>query len=320
MLYNYVGFNPHSHVKSYCAVLGASFTKIHFDVLKIICVLDGSIVVSDSFSDYLLKQNEIHIVNPTYPYFIHESQSNTDASTLLVVEIDMPHYTSFFPDFNKSVYFTCTVDPKNLLFEEYLTYLRFLMSKIYFLYNESNTQATTELDDAAKRLISFLLNHFDSYIFELDDVGNCKIVLNTNAKEPYDPSRIYRIIDYIYDHFDEDIKLEDIAELEYLSTSHISRYIKKTSGLSFSEHLSMARCEQAEKLLVTTSHSIDTIAEKVGFANRQHLNINFKRWFNLPPSQYKKRYLKRKIEAETQNDTVDYDKVMPILQNYLEQP
>lgn len=315
MFEEYIGFKLRTRVKANCVLLGISPMKIHNSILKIICVLDGNIIISDSFSDYLLTQNDIHIVNPTYPYYIHEAEPDCE-STLLLIEIDLEYYKRFFAEITDNLYFTCNVESANLLYNEYLQYVRFLLAKIFFLYHEKEP-SETELEKVTKELIAFLLQYFQHYIFEQDESHNYKILLNTAMKTPYDPRCIYRIIDYIYDHYQEKIKLEDLAQKEFLSTSYLSRYIKKASGLSFSDHVSMARCERAEELLITTNKTLDMIAAEVGFANRQHLTTYFKRWFKLSPSAYRKHFVTTSQARSDRSSTVDYDKVIPIIRSYL---
>lgn len=316
MFEEYMGFKHPAKVKAGCSRLGVTHARIHLSNLKIICVLDGSIIVSDSFSDYLLKEDDIHIVNPTYPYYFHEADENYK-STLLVVEIDLEYYKRFFSEITDNLYLTCHMDPHNHIFDEYLKYIRFLLAKIFFTCVQKEPNEV-ELETMTKTLLSFLLEYFQHYILKKDDSGDFKILLNTELKMPYDPKRIYRIIDYIYDHLHEKLKLEDIAEKEYLSTWYLSRYIKETSGLSFSEHLSMARCERAEELLITTSKTIDNIALEVGLANRQHLTTQFKRWFKLSPSRYRKRFLEGSGGKREEEESIDFEKIIPILQSYLE--
>jgi AraC-like DNA-binding protein len=107
------------------------------------------------------------------------------------------------------------------------------------------------------------------------------------ADDPY-YNRIYDIIDYIYENFRRKIRLGDIAKREFLSIYYLSRYIKKACGLSFSELVAIARCEEAERLLGSTNRTVDEIALEVGFANRKHLTIYFKNWFHMTPSEYRR--------------------------------
>lgn len=73
-----------------------------------------------------------------------------------------------------------------------------------------------------------------------------------------------------------------------MSIYYLSRYIKKACGMSFSELVTIARCEEAERLLGSTNKTIDEIALEVGFSNRKHFTTYFKNWFQKTPTEYRK--------------------------------
>ncbi|MBQ9931286.1 MAG: helix-turn-helix transcriptional regulator, partial [Firmicutes bacterium] len=58
--------------------------------------------------------------------------------------------------------------------------------------------------------------------------------------------------------------------------------------LSFSDLLSLACCEYAQRLLGSTHDTVDQIASLSGFANRKHLGTQFQKWFHMTPSEYRK--------------------------------
>ena len=95
------------------------------------------------------------------------------------------------------------------------------------------------------------------------------------------------VVDLVYQHFADKLTLTDMAAQTYVSPSHLSRSIKKTVGLTFSEILSLARSEEVERLLFTTNKTVDEIADQVGFANRKHLAINFKKWYKKTPTAFR---------------------------------
>jgi xylan 1,4-beta-xylosidase len=301
-------------VNVYCTNSITPTTKIYFSMLKIYCVLEGKVILLDSFSNYLLREGDIHIVNPSYPYRLFDKEKD-NSSTLLVVEIDLEYYKRFFVEINDNLYLTCRVSESDYLFLKHLSHVRFLLAKLYYLSIAEHC-SEVDLDVTTKELLTFFLKHFHHYTYKKQEDGRCMIVLDTEARHEYDTDMIYRIIDYIYDHCTERIKLQDIASREYLSISHLSRYISQKSGLSFTEHLSMARCEHAEELLVTTSKGVDDIAEESGFANRQHLLKEFRRWFNSTPSEYRRNYLVTPVTKE-KNNPLDMKKALKQLKKYM---
>jgi AraC-like DNA-binding protein len=133
------------------------------------------------------------------------------------------------------------------------------------------------------------MEQFQYYTYSKSKENSYDIVRRqeTKAGDPY-YSRIYDIIDYVYANFRSKIRLEDVARHEFLSVYYLSRYIKKACGLSFSELVNIARCEEAERLLGSTNRTVDEIALDVGFSNRKHFATYFKSWFHMTPTAYRR--------------------------------
>jgi len=76
---------------------------------------------------------------------------------------------------------------------------------------------------------------------------------------------IQRTLTYLFQHFAEDLKLPDVAELAGMTESTFSRFFQKNTGNSFSDHLAKLRLWQACKLLADTDIPITDICFQVGY-------------------------------------------------------
>jgi len=161
------------------------------------------------------------------------------------------------------------------------------MAKIYTLYtSDANNDFSLELE--ARDMLAHLYRHFRYYTYKKNDKGNIQIVRISDYAHTYrNYERMYRIVDYISDHFSEKILLSSIAEQEYITSSHLSRYIKQTLGLTFSEVLAVTRCEEAERLLASSNMTVDAIASACGFSTRKPLATQFRKWFGMTPTAYR---------------------------------
>lgn len=65
---------------------------------------------------------------------------------------------------------------------------------------------------------------------------------------------------------------------------------KQQTGVSCTEFVIQVRLNKASELLINTSHSILDIATDVGFNNLSNFNRQFKRYYQLTPSQYRKKF------------------------------
>lgn len=101
---------------------------------------------------------------------------------------------------------------------------------------------------------------------------------------------ISKLLDYIKDHYFEDITLKWAAEYVHMSESHLSRVFKDETGKNFIEYLTDIRMKRAAELLRTTDMPSFLIAQKVGYDNINYFGRIFKKETGMSPSHYKETF------------------------------
>jgi AraC family transcriptional regulator len=96
-----------------------------------------------------------------------------------------------------------------------------------------------------------------------------------------------RVLDYVAEHFNETITVEELAREAGLSTYYFSRLFKKTIGKSPHQFVMSYRVEQARKQLRQTSDTLVDIAYRCGFSDQAHFTRVFKQHCNLTPRQFR---------------------------------
>lgn len=99
---------------------------------------------------------------------------------------------------------------------------------------------------------------------------------------------IYHAIVYVNEHFDEDIKEEDVAAKFGLSYSYFSRSFKAATGRTFRDYLICARVNEADQLITNSDLSIAEVARKCGYANVSHFIGVYKKQTGKTPLQARK--------------------------------
>lgn len=99
---------------------------------------------------------------------------------------------------------------------------------------------------------------------------------------------IGEIIDYINNHFTEDIYLEMLAEKYNTSPKYLSKRIKQYLNISFKDYITQLRIDKAKKLLETTDIKIADLSQEVGYYNQSAFVRSFKLKEGIPPSEYKR--------------------------------
>ncbi|WP_257643594.1 helix-turn-helix domain-containing protein, partial [Staphylococcus haemolyticus] len=111
--------------------------------------------------------------------------------------------------------------------------------------------------------------------------------------------------EFINQHYMEHIGLDDLADYINLSSSYTSRLFTKKLGTSFNSYLNKVRTRNAEHDLKYTDISITDVALGNGFSNSTSLAKNFKLWYQMTQSDYRKQY---NVEDSHQSDIKQMNK------------
>ena len=112
----------------------------------------------------------------------------------------------------------------------------------------------------------------------------------TSAKKEEKPARdaVQLAVEYIHEnHQNPDLTLGEVANVVGLSQSHLAHVLKERVGMNYSKYLSNLRIRHAKKLLRTTSMTVSSIAETVGYPNATHFYRIFQRQTEMTPKTYR---------------------------------
>ncbi|BFM13598.1 AraC family transcriptional regulator [Simiduia litorea] len=94
-------------------------------------------------------------------------------------------------------------------------------------------------------------------------------------------------VDYIQQHFSEDICLTQLAASTHLSISALERRFKKYLNKTPKQYIHQVRLEHARKLLAQTTLPIAQIASESGFTDHSYFSRLFFRQFQELPSVFR---------------------------------
>lgn len=95
---------------------------------------------------------------------------------------------------------------------------------------------------------------------------------------------------YVKQHFQEPITLEEVSEAIGFSVSYFSVLFKKETGEGFAKYLIKVRMDEAKRLLRETNCPVAEICEMVGYSDRKHFTQTFNKATGLNPAEYRKLY------------------------------
>lgn len=126
-----------------------------------------------------------------------------------------------------------------------------------------------------------------SLLSELDE-GEASGEMEDGERPPAYDRMIDNVISEIREHYMEDISLTSLSAKYNISLGHLSKMIKESLSVNFSDYIASLRIQRAKELLRDDRLSIQEIAEIVGYNDYFYFTKVFKRVEGISPSKYRK--------------------------------
>ena len=93
----------------------------------------------------------------------------------------------------------------------------------------------------------------------------------------------------IHERYNERLSVENIAYLVNFSPSHANNIFKSITGQTIFDYQTDYRMEKAKEFLNDPYTKVYLIAEMVGYTNKSHFSLQFKKHTGLTPMEFKNR-------------------------------
>lgn len=100
---------------------------------------------------------------------------------------------------------------------------------------------------------------------------------------------IHQAMNYIREHMDREITLEELLRLTGMSKSYFSRNFKDVTGKTFVTYLNDMRIETAKKYLTETKQPIYWIASQLGYVDEHYFRRVFRERTGVTPKQFREK-------------------------------
>lgn len=150
------------------------------------------------------------------------------------------------------------------------------------LFNQMN-----EIDKLQKFHSSIIKAIFSYLIIQINNFSTEIISRNTNNEKNV-PPQILKIIEYLNEHYAENITSTLISNKFFISKGALIYNFNKYIKCSPVEYLLNIRLVRAKELLQKTNKSIEEISELCGFSSANYFGLIFKRKESMSPLAYRK--------------------------------
>lgn len=257
------------------------------DGVELMYVLKGTLHVKISFNQHKMKAGDFLLVNA---YEVHSLQAEEKAEILflqmgesLLAEKEFAFDPHFYETYN----------------QEAVKEVKGKMVRMY-LSQEAGKPAG-EAEGLAKEIASICDSFFQLHQYDVIHKAHMDFSPNQAAG-----ARMQNVYQLLYDHYDKRLRLSDVAHMEHMDMSYISRLLKDGMGVGFQDTLNIIRTDRAEVFLLGTDLLVQQVGEKVGFSSHAYFVKHFKAHFGMAPAAYRQKYRndiypKRKMELQLIN-------------------
>jgi AraC-like DNA-binding protein/mannose-6-phosphate isomerase-like protein (cupin superfamily) len=140
---------------------------------------------------------------------------------------------------------------------------------------------------------------YTAYITELMVyINNIAVMKDVDLNVDIEKSNLIDgIIDYIINHLEEDITVDELAEYCYLSKFHLLREFKKHTGTTIHRYIVQKKLILAKELILNQMSIMD-VYKKCGFGDYSNFFRAFKNEYGVTPKQFYEIMNKKRLEPE----------------------
>lgn len=120
-------------------------------------------------------------------------------------------------------------------------------------------------------------------------IDYCQQIIEIHHKQT-DSYVVTQCIQYIQNHIDSRITVDDLAKHCHLSKRTITRHFLEYYHTPVAEHILQLKLREAAFLLTNSTFSLVEISNQLAFSSQSHFSVAFKKKYNFTPQQYRERF------------------------------
>ena len=146
------------------------------------------------------------------------------------------------------------------------------------VYRKRDSYYNEEVEGLLKVLFIRIARETNKNSIEFDLSQN----MNNNSS-----TTILKALEYIEEHYSEDIKIGNLADACYISETHLRRLFQEYLRMGVLDYINMVRIHKACEIMRKTDEKVSTIAYDCGFNSLTTFNRNFKELLKMNPGEWR---------------------------------
>ena len=245
--------------------------------IEVFYLVTGTCSFTVSQQQYEMKQRDMILANAMEPH------SYKADGILCIFSISYRTFLKFAPD-GGCIFFLNSVRENRSVHED----IRYLLHEMIWLETGQMTDRECRIYRDFFGLMDILLLHCRDSSYENAAQG----------RHMPDDRKLQQVIAYVHSHYRDTISLSQLAKEMYVSTSTLSRFFKKQTGIYFADYVNQVRLAYAVGEMRYTDKNITRIAADCGFANPASFSGLFREYYGMSPNAYRKQEQARREEEK----------------------
>jgi YesN/AraC family two-component response regulator len=102
---------------------------------------------------------------------------------------------------------------------------------------------------------------------------------------------VQKVKDIVAAHYMEELTVGEISKEIFYSALHANNLFKRETGKTIFDYLTEYRMEKARELLKDPNAKVYMVGQEVGYENKSHFCLVFKKYTGMSPAEYKNKLL-----------------------------
>ncbi len=164
-------------------------------------------------------------------------------------------------------------------------YLRFLFARVLQLFFQTMPEYSK---DSMNRYIELIYSYKHFYDIKQTLLEVQREVIKRLEEEKNSPKHVIDVVkQYIIENIEQDLGLDMLAEIVYLTPGYLSDKFKQETGSGINKYIKQVRMNKAEELLSNTNMKVNNISKAIGYKNDSYFIRIFREHFGVSPKKYR---------------------------------
>lgn len=245
--------------------------------LELLYIVSGDVEITVGKDVFRLSDDDMLLVNSNMPHSLY-----SENATMIATQIK-PERLMNIPEKLKYCLFDCVSSSQSDENMEKFTNIKSCLANLLRLNIEGGAHISLMNTSLCYKLMYELYSNFSKQ-------GNSA---PSDQHEMF--TRLTSLLGYINTNYKENLSLEKLASVCYVTVPYLSKMFKNAMNITISEYIKSIRLHHAANLLIGTAMSIDEISWECGFPNVHSFIAAFKEKYGGTPGHWRKDNKSRNI-------------------------